>query len=133
MEVNSMKIRTIVAPVLFPALLAAACGGGANASKPGSSANATTQNATASQAVAPATGAEFGVPECDRYLQKYMACVDSKVPEMARAAMRQSFDQTKVQWKQAAATEQGRTGLAAACTQAEATAKQAMAAYGCSW
>jgi hypothetical protein len=47
--------------------------------------------------------------------------------------MRQSLEQTKAAWKQAAATPQGRDGLAMACTQAEAGAKQAMAAYGCAW
>ena len=66
-------------------------------------------------------------------MRKYLACVDSKVPEAGRAMMRQSFEQTKAAWKQAASTPQGRDGLAAACVQAEAAAKQAMGAYGCTW
>jgi hypothetical protein len=100
---------------------------------------ATTAPATramaASPAAAPAMAAEgdFGVPACDSYMKKYMACIDSKVPEQARAMMRSSLDQTRAQWKQAASTPQGRDGLTMACTQAEAAARQATAAYGCTW
>lgn len=85
----------------------------------------------ASQAAASDGG--FGVAECDQYVKKYLACVDSKVPEAARAMVRQSLDQTKASWKQAAATPQGKAGLASACTQADANSKQAMQAYGCEW
>ena len=93
---------------------------------------------TAATAAAPAASStvadgDFGVPACDSYMRKYMACVDSKVPESARAMMRQSLDQTKAQWKQAASTPQGRDGLKMACEQAEASAKQAMSMYGCTW
>ena len=79
-----------------------------------------------------ATG-DFGVPACDQYMHKYMACVDSKVPEQARAMMRQQLEQTRTQWKQAASTPQGRDGLKMACEQAEASAKQALSVYGCAW
>jgi hypothetical protein len=88
--------------------------------------------ATTSMAGAVAAG-DFGVPACDQYMRKYLACVDSKVPEAARGMMKQSFEQSKAAWKQAASTPEGRAGLVSACTQAEATAKQAMAAYGCAW
>jgi hypothetical protein len=77
--------------------------------------------------------AEFGVPECDDYLTKYLACIDSKVPEAARAMVRQQLDQTKAAWKQAASTPQGKAGLAMGCKQALDTAKTAMSSYGCSW
>ena len=76
---------------------------------------------------------DFGVPECDNYMRKYLACIDSKVPETARPMLKQALDQSKAAWKQAASTPAGKAGLAAGCTQAEATAKQSMAAYGCEW
>lgn len=88
--------------------------------------------ATTSMAGTVAAG-DFGVPACDQYMRKYLACVDSKVPEAARGMMKQSFEQSKAAWKQAASTPDGRAGLASACAQAEATAKQAMAPYGCTW
>jgi hypothetical protein len=116
-----------------------ACGGGEKSAPPPA------QSAAAPAAAAPAAGApasssaastataEFGVPECDDYLAKYLACVDSKVPEAARAMVRQQLDQTKAAWKQAASTPQGKAGLAMGCKQALDAAKTSMAAYGCSW
>ena len=81
----------------------------------------------ASAAVADSTG----VPECDDYLGKYQACVDSKVPEAARAALRQSLEQTRAAWRSAVTTPGGKNGLAAACTQARDAAKTSLATYGC--
>ena len=120
--------------VLALALTVAGCAGEKAAPPPATTA---TMAPATTMAAPPAGGmvadGDFGVPACDSYMRKYMACVDSKVPEQARAMMRQSLDQTKAQWKQAASTPQGRDGMAMACTQAEAAAKQAMAAYGCTW
>ena len=79
------------------------------------------------------TGGDFGVAECDAYMKKYMACLESKVPEAQRAMMRQNLDQTKVAWRQAAATAQGKAGMASACTQMDAQTGPAMKAYGCTW
>ena len=89
--------------------------------------------ATQAPPAAPAAAAEFGVAECDDYMAKYVACIDSKVPEAARTALRQSLDQTKAQWKQAASTPEGKNGLAMACKQMTETAKASMTAYGCSF
>jgi hypothetical protein len=87
----------------------------------------------AATAPAAAAAGDFGVPACDQYMRKYAACVDSKVPEGARAMMKESMMQTHLAWKQAASTPEGRNALTASCTQAEAMAKQAMASYGCTW
>ena len=124
-----MKLLSL-SSLALAAMVAAGCSGD-NASAPPPS-TAAKAPVTAAAAPAMATG-DFGVPACDSYMKKYMACVDSKVPEQGRAMMRQSIEQTKASWKQAAATPKGREGLAMACAQAETAAKQAMAAYGCSW
>jgi hypothetical protein len=71
------------------------------------------------------------VAECDDYLNKYQACVDSKVPEAARAGLKQSLDQTRAAWRTAAANPGGKEGLAAACKQMRDGAKASMGAYGC--
>ena len=76
---------------------------------------------------------DFGVPECDDYFRKYLACINDKVPEAARATVKQSVDQTREQWKRAAATPEGKAALASGCAQATAMAKQSMSAYGCQW
>jgi hypothetical protein len=78
-------------------------------------------------------GDSIGVAECDTYLKKYEGCLNDKVPEAARASLRASFEQTRKSWKDLAATQQGRAGLAQACKMADDSAKQAMSAYGCKW
>src|SRR5262249_13016405 len=120
-------------PLAMLLLLGIGCGG---AEKPAAQAPPPAKApapapAAAKAAAAAAAGAEFGVPECDDYMHKYVACVDSKVPEAGRAAMRQGLEQTKAAWKTAAATPQGKAGLAMGCTQALQAAKQMMSAYGC--
>jgi hypothetical protein len=108
-----------------------ACGGGSSSSsKPASAAPAAQPPAASS---APVAKGDFGVPECDEYFTKYLACIDSKVPEAARATVRQSLDQTKAQWQAAASTPEGRSGLAMGCKQATEAARAAMQAYGCSF
>jgi hypothetical protein len=87
--------------------------------------------AAAPAAAAPAS--EFGVLECDNYIAKFTACVDSKVPEAGRAAVRQGLDQMKASWKQLASNPDSRKGLAQACDQALDAAKTSMQAYGCTW
>ena len=80
---------------------------------------------------APATADSVGVPECDNYINKYMACVSGKVPEASRAQLQASLDQMRTAWKQAAATDAGKASLAQACTAANDAAKRSMAAFGC--
>jgi hypothetical protein len=97
--------------------------------KPAPAPTAATPAAT--PAAAPATADSIGVPECDEYLNKYQACVDSKVPEAARASFKQSLDQTRAAWRTAAANAGGKEGMAAACKQARDAAKTSMGPYGC--
>lgn len=126
----SQSVRSIS---LAAAIAVAACGGGASQQQAPPPAPRASQAPADTSATAPAaTGAaEFGVPECDDYMAKYLACIDSKVPEAARAMVRQQLEQTKAQWKQAASTPQGKAGLAAGCQAATDAARASMAAYGC--
>jgi hypothetical protein len=101
-----------------------ACGGG-------SSSSSTTPGA--SSAAPAATAGSFGVPECDDYIKKYEACITGKVPDSARAMVRQQLDATRAQWQAAAATPEGKSGLAAGCKMASDMARTAMQAYGCTW
>jgi hypothetical protein len=85
-------------------------------------------------AAAPAAVASFGVPECDTYFQKVLECIDNKVPEAAREQARAGIEASRTAWQQAAATPEGKAGLASACTQALETARASMsAAYGCTF
>lgn len=129
-----MDRRSTLAVVSLLALGLAACGGGAKqeTAAPANKPAQTTQQAAPSTTTTAAVS-DFGVPECDDYINKYLACIDSKVPEAGRAMVRQQLEATKAQWKQAAATPQGKQGLAMGCKAASDAAKQAMAAYGCTW
>jgi len=116
-------------------VLAGACSGqnqAASQSKAAPAAGAAQETGGSGMAASVASG-DFGVPECDSYMKKYLACIDSKVPEAVKGTLKQAFEQQKSAWKQAASTPQGRAALATGCSQAEATAKQSMAAYGCQW
>ena len=127
-----MQRRSTLAVVSLLALGLAACGGTKqDTAAPAKPAATTTQQAA--PATTTAAVSDFGVPECDDYINKYLACIDSKVPEAGRAMVRQQLEATKAQWKQAASTPQGKQGLAMGCKAASDAAKQAMAAYGCTW
>jgi hypothetical protein len=121
---------TSFAVLSLAAAMTVACG---EAQAPAKTAPAAAPVATQAPAAAAPATSEFGVAECDDYMAKYLACVDSKVPEAARAALRQSLDQTKAQWKQAASTPEGKSTLAMACKQMTESAKTSMSAYGCSF
>ncbi len=109
-------MNTTRSAILLCVALAAGCGGGGSAGSGQSTS---------------AAGADFGVPECDDYIKKVQECVDSKVPESSRALVRQTLDQSRDAWKKAAATPEGKAGLAIGCTQARSAARAAYAAYGC--
>lgn len=106
------------------ALSGAACSSGGGGT---SAAGRQTKNETAK------SSDSVGVAECDQYLAAYEACLNDKVPEAARATLKASFEQTRDSWRQAAATPEGRAGLAAACKSARDAARQAMTSYGCNF
>src|SRR4051812_4831546 len=113
-------MRKLRAPLaLTIALVLAACQQSAppqTAAAPSRAPAATPAAAPAAAApamtAAPATADTVGVAECDDYLAKYQACVDSKVPEGARAALKQSLDQTRAAWRTTLASPGGKEGLA---------------------
>jgi hypothetical protein len=79
------------------------------------------------------TGQAVGIAECDTFITAYENCVSSKVPEAARAQLRNAVTTWRTEWKKLADNPQTRGTLAAACkTQREATAAQ-MKAYGCTF
>ena len=90
-----------------------------------SNSNTTTTSTTST------TTDKIGVPECDDYIAKYEACVNGKVPEMARAQFNSAMKTLRDSWRKAAATPEGKAGLAAGCKQATDQAKTSMKAYGC--
>jgi hypothetical protein len=84
-------------------------------------------------AATPAPAAQIGVPECDDFLTKYQACVESKVPEAARAQFKTGLDQWRAAWAETAKTPEGKTALVAVCKQSLDATKAYTAAYSCAW
>ncbi|HYE13978.1 MAG TPA: hypothetical protein VD968_06015 [Pyrinomonadaceae bacterium] len=121
------KLTCLFAFCLTLGLLLVACGGGADSNAGNSTANTGKAGSTAS------SGDKIGVAECDEYIAKYEACVNSKVPEAMRASVKASLDTARKMWKDAAATPQGRAGLAQACKTALEQTKQQLGSYGCTW
>ncbi len=110
--------------------------GACSESKPAPAANPPATTAAASSETSASTSVaagDFGVPECDEYMKKYVACIEGKVPEAGRASMKQALDAQKAAWQQAASTPEGRSGLAMGCKAASDQAKTMVQAYGCSW
>jgi hypothetical protein len=64
----------------------------------------------------PAVSADgaVGVPECDEFLAKFATCL-GKMPPQAQDAAKEALAQMRQAWAQAAATPEGRTGLATGC------------------
>jgi hypothetical protein len=121
------------AALVAAALVSAACADSKPAPPPATTAPAATVAPATTAPAATVASSEFGVPECDEYMTKWLACVDAKVPAEMRGTYKTAIEQSKTSWKQAASTPQGKQGLAMACTQSLAATKQALAAYNCTW
>ncbi|HEX6182640.1 MAG TPA: hypothetical protein VFZ44_01935 [Pyrinomonadaceae bacterium] len=115
----------LAASLVCGSLATAACSSG------GASAGSEPKAGAASNTTAAASGDSIGVAECDQYLAAYESCLKDKVPAAARDMMKTSFESTRASWRQAAATPEGRTGLATACKAARDAARQSMSSYGC--
>jgi hypothetical protein len=129
----------MIALCLVTGMLLIACGGAADntattntATTNSAAANKSTANtAAANTSTASTSGDKIGVPECDEYIAKVEACL-AKVPAAGQPAVKSSLDTMRKTWKDAAATPQGKAGLAMGCKAALDQAKTTYSAYGCS-
>jgi hypothetical protein len=132
-----ISVRSVGSMVVIVAALAShACGGkadsqpAASSTPPASTAPATTT--PPASVTSASTTAEFGVAECDDYFKKYLACIDKLAPA-AQTSARETLEQARTAWKQAASTDAGRSALATTCKAASDAAAPSMRAQGCSW
>ena len=149
MVLSTGMVKMLAVGMVFGLLLLSACSPAANTNTTNTTNRATNGNtatvtntattAPANTSASPAstgttgTGTTIGVAECDNYLEKYEACLRDRVPETVRATFRSSIEQQRNSWRSAAATPEGRAGLAQACRAATDAARQSMAAYNCQW
>jgi hypothetical protein len=80
----------------------------------------------------PVADEDIGVPECDGFARRYLACLE-RVPEASRPAVRSSFDRLREHWKRVATDAKRKAGLAEACKKNEELTKKGMERYGCAW
>lgn len=74
---------------------------------------------------------ETGVPVCNEYLAKAEKFVNNpNIPQATRNTYKQSLEQNRTAWKQAASTAQGKQQLESSCKQALESAKPAFDQYG---
>lgn len=103
----------------------AGCG---SADKPAVNSTAKTEPGSASKPDT-TTGAT-GVASCDEYLAKLDKFVNNpKVPQATRDAYKQTLEQNRSAWKQAASTPQGKAGLETGCKMALDAAKSTLDQY----
>jgi pectate lyase len=133
------KLPYLLAFAVCASLLLVACGGATDNAN--SAANTSNTKGGANTAASPAatttttasTGDKIGVAECDDFIAKYESCVNSKVPDAARATVKSSLETWRNSWRELAKTPQGKAGLAQACKAAHDQARTSMGTYGCTW
>lgn len=125
-----IRASRLGAVLVFP-LLAMACGAAppsappappapaATPSEPGASAEIAPE--PASEGVAADLTAEpppfmpFGVPECDNFITKYVACVDLRVPADQKARLMDDLHEHRGKWRELAKMEQGKLAVGLSC------------------
>jgi hypothetical protein len=136
MRISVRSVGSMV--VIVAALVSHACGGkadsqpAASSTPPASTAPATATPPASVTPTSTTATAEFGVAECDDYFKKYLACIEKLAPA-AQTQARETLDQARTAWKQAASTDAGKSALATTCKAASDAAAPSMRAQGCSW
>lgn len=87
----------------------------------------------AALAASTAHAQDIGVPTCDTFLKTYETCIASKAPAAQQSQMRSALDAVKKNWRDVAATAEGKTSLEPVCKQTADTLKQQLAALNCTW
>lgn len=100
-------------PLALTLGFALACSGGSTETPPPPPAAPPAPEAIAPPPPPSSTG-DIGVPECDDYMKRMSACFGS-MDAATKAAMESSFKQTTDAWRAAAATPEGKAGLAMGC------------------
>ena len=73
------------------------------------------------------------MPACDDYIQKFLTCIRTKMPDATRPLLENALRVTAAKWRAAASKEGARKDLADGCAKALQAARTAMKEYGCKW
>src|SRR5215472_967814 len=129
-----LRICLLISCVLCAVILIGCSGSSENSNTMTSNTNRTASTpASTTPATTAAGGQKIGVADCDDFIAKYEACVNSKVPEAARTQFQSAVKQWRDSWKKLADNPATKGTLAAACKQAAAQQEAALKQYGCTW
>lgn len=74
----------------------------------------------------------FGVPECDTFVTKYLACVEIRVPLDQQPRLMADLQENRAKWRQLATMPQGGVALSLACrTMAQRVKADLTVDFGC--
>lgn len=74
----------------------------------------------------------FGVPECDTFVTKFLACVEIRVPADQQPRLLADLQENRAKWRQLATMSQGHVALGLACrTMAQRVKSDLIVDYGC--
>ncbi|MBP6705388.1 MAG: hypothetical protein KA385_17885 [Vicinamibacteria bacterium] len=74
----------------------------------------------------------FGVPECDTFVTKFLACVEVRVPADQQPRLLADLQENRAKWRQLATMSQGHVALGLACrTMAQRVKSDLIVDYGC--
>lgn len=74
----------------------------------------------------------FGVPECDAYVKKYLACVEGRVSGQQKERLIEAFEANRTKWRALSAMKEGAMALALSCRVAAQKSKEELTVeYGC--
>ena len=129
-----LRICLLISCVLCAVILIGCSGSSENSNTMTSNTNRTASTpASTTPSTTAAAGQKIGVADCDDFIAKYEACVNSKVPEAARTQFQSAVKQWRDSWKKLADNPATKGTLAAACKQAATQQEAALKQYGCTW
>lgn len=74
----------------------------------------------------------FGVPECDTFVTKYLACVEVRVPADQQPRLMADLQENRAKWRQLATMSQAGVALSLACrTMAQRVKSDLTVDFGC--
>jgi hypothetical protein len=74
----------------------------------------------------------FGVPECDAYVKKYLACVEGRISGEQKERLIEAFEANRTKWRALSTMREGAVALALSCRAAAQKSKEELTVeYGC--
>lgn len=102
----------------------------ASASPQTSSPDNATSQVSEHRELQPTAPMSFG-EDCDRFLQKYAACMQEKAPDRSRRLMNMSLRTWQSTWRALAASPTTSSQIAQSCRTAQENVRSQMASFGC--